>query len=241
MSDKEIAVVTGGAMGIGKAISRRLKSSGKEIVIIDISKEQAEAAARELEGSYYLCDVRDSEQVAAAVKEIIEKHGKIDILVNNAGITSDALLMRMKDGDWDRVIDINLKGVFNFTREVLRKSMLKNRKGSIINIASIVGIIGNPGQANYSASKAGVIALSKTAAKEGASRGVRVNAVAPGFIETRMTEKLSGSVKKDFLKNIPLNRMGTGDEVADAVEFLASDKASYITGQVLKVDGGMVM
>ena len=241
MSEKEIAVVTGGAMGIGKAISRRLKSSGREIVLVDISKEQAEAAARELGGSYYLCDVRDSKQVAAAVKEIIEKHGKIDILVNNAGITSDALLMRMKDSEWDRVIDINLKGVFNFTREVLRKSMLKNRKGSIINIASIVGIIGNPGQANYSASKAGVIALSKTAAKEGSSRGVRVNAVAPGFIETRMTDKLSDSVKKAFLKNIPLSRMGTGDEVADAVEFLASDKASYITGQVLKVDGGLVM
>ncbi len=241
MSDKKTAVVTGGAMGIGKAISERLKKAGCDIVIIDVDEEKASSAASELEGTYHVCDVSDSEQVNETVDKIIENNGKIDILINNAGITADALMMRMKENDWDRVIGINLKGVFNFMGAVLKKSMMRNKSGSIVNIASIVGIIGNPGQANYSASKAGVIALTKTAAKESATRGIRVNAIAPGFIETRMTSDLPDKVKEEFLRNIPMKRMGTGEEVAAAVEFLALENSSYITGQVIILDGGMVM
>ncbi len=241
MNDKKTAVVTGGAMGIGKAISERLKKAGCNIVIIDVDEEKASSAAAQLGASYHICDVSNPAKVNETVDKIIENNGKIDILINNAGITSDALLMRMKENDWDRVIDINLKGVFNFISAVLKKSMMRQRSGTIVNIASIVGITGNPGQANYSASKAGVIALTKTAAKESASRGIRVNAVAPGFIETRMTSELPDKVKEEFLRNIPMNRMGTGEEVAAADEFLALEKSSYITGQVIILDGGMVM
>jgi 3-oxoacyl-[acyl-carrier protein] reductase len=237
----KIAVVTGGAQGIGKAISLKLKKTGCKVNIIDVDENSAKQTAGELGGDYYIVDVRDSCAVEQAIDRIIEKDSKIDILINNAGITRDALLMRMNEQDWDLVLDINLKGTFNFSRHIVRKSMIKNRSGNIVNIASIVGLIGNPGQANYSASKAGVIALTKTMAKELASRGIRVNAVAPGFIKTRMTEKLPEKVKDEFLKNIPMARLGTPEEVAEAVSFLVSEDSGYITGQVITIDGGMVM
>jgi 3-oxoacyl-[acyl-carrier protein] reductase len=193
--DKKVAVVTGGAQGIGKEIASSLAERGLKVNIIDVDENAAKETARQLNGDYYVADVRDSDSVAAIVDKIIEKDTKIDILINNAGITRDALLMRMSEEEWDQVLDINLKGVFNFSRYVVKKSMIKNRFGNIVNIASIVGIIGNPGQANYAASKAGVIAITKTMAKELASRGIRVNAVAPGFIKTKMTDKLPEKVK----------------------------------------------
>lgn len=240
MTDKKIAVVTGGAQGIGLAISEKLASEGYKVVIVDINKEAASRAAAPLGGSAYSADVSEDTSVEKTVDSIIENEGRIDILVNNAGITKDSLLIRMSPEDFSRVISINLNGVFNFSRHAVKKSMMKNRAGNIINIASIVGLIGNPGQANYSASKAGVVALTKTMAKELAVRGIRVNAVAPGFIQTRMTDVLPEKVKEEFLKNIPMKRLGSPEEVAGVVSFLASDASSYITGQVIVVDGGMV-
>jgi len=236
----ETAVVTGGGRGIGEAIARNLAAAGARVVIVDVNKEAAVALSEEIGGSYVAADVSDSESVEGAVNKIIENNGKIDILINNAGINRDALTIRMKEEDWDKVMDINLKGVFNFSRLAVKKSMIKKRRGNIVNIASIVGIIGNPGQANYSASKAGVIALTRTMAKELAVRGIRVNAVAPGFIETEMTEKLPEKVREKFLENIPMKRLGTPAEVADTVRFLVSPASAYITGQVITVDGGMV-
>ena len=241
LNDKKIAVVTGGAQGIGKEIAVKLFESGYKLNIIDIDEKSAAEVAAQLKGDYYVVDVCDAHRVSGVVDKIIEKDSKIDILINNAGITRDALLMRMSDDDWDFVIDVNLKGTFNLTREVVKKSMVKNRSGSIVNIASVVGITGNPGQVNYSASKAGVIALTKTLAKELAKRNIRVNAVAPGFIQTRMTDKLPDKVREKFLENIPMGRLGTVSEVAEVVSFLVSDKSSYITGQVIIVDGGMIM
>ncbi|MFW6134605.1 MAG: 3-oxoacyl-[acyl-carrier-protein] reductase [Elusimicrobiota bacterium] len=240
-TEQKVAVVTGGARGIGKAISGKLKDNNCKVVIIDIQEETAKQTAKEVQGDYFLADVSSMEDVSETVDKIVEKHSKIDILVNNAGITRDNLLIRMSEKQWDQVLDINLKGVFNFSKQVVKKSMMKNRTGNIVNIASIVGMIGNPGQANYSASKAGVIALTRTMAKELAKRKIRVNAVAPGFIETKMTEKLPEKARDEFLRNIPLGRLGTPQEVANAVEFLVSEDSSYLTGQVLAVDGGMVM
>ncbi|MFH1414842.1 MAG: 3-oxoacyl-[acyl-carrier-protein] reductase [Elusimicrobiota bacterium] len=240
-TDQRIAVVTGGAQGIGKAISCKLHEMGCRIIIVDISEDAAKQTAEELNGDYYIADVRSMKNVTEVVDSIIEKESKIDILINNAGITKDNLLIRMDEEDWDQVIDINLKGVFNFSKQVAKKSMMKNRTGNIVNIASIIGVIGNAGQANYAASKGGVIALTKTLAKELAKRGIRVNAVAPGFIQTSMTDKLSDNVKEKYLEGIPLGRLGTPEEVAETVGFLVSENSSYITGQVINIDGGMVM
>jgi len=241
MSEQKVAVVTGGAQGIGLEIAKKLHDSGCKIVIIDVDENSASVSAAEVNGDYYIVDVRDENKVGETVDKIVEKDGKIDILINNAGITRDTLLIRMSEEDWDLVIDINLKGVFNFSKQTAKKSMMKTRSGNIVNVASIVGIIGNAGQANYSASKGGVIALTKTMAKELAGRGIRVNAVAPGFIQTRMTDKLPEKVKEKFIENIPMGRLGTPQEVAQVVDFLVSESSSYITGQVITVDGGMVM
>ncbi|AQQ53754.1 3-oxoacyl-[acyl-carrier-protein] reductase [Planococcus lenghuensis] len=240
------AIVTGGSRGIGAAIARLLASEGAKVVVnYSGSREKAEAVAEDIrigggEAFVFQADVADSEAVKAMTDETLQRFGSIDILVNNAGITRDNLLMRMKENEWDDVINTNLKGVFVTTKAVTRQ-MMKQRSGRIVNIASIVGISGNPGQANYVAAKAGVIGLTKTAAKELASRGITVNAVAPGFITTDMTKKLDETVQKTMLNQIPLSRFGDPKDVAKSVLFLASDDASYMTGQTLHVDGGMVM
>lgn len=241
----KVALITGSAQGIGKAIAMTLAGEGADCVITDVNLDMAEKTAQEI-GSLgcrsiaVRGNVADSEDVAGLVKRSITEMGKIDILVNNAGITRDGLLMRMKDEDWDLVLDINLKGAFLCTRAVARP-MMKQRSGRIINIASIVGAMGNAGQANYTASKAGLIGLTKTAAREMASRGITCNAVAPGFIDTAMTQGLSEDVKESLYAQIPMGRLGTSEDVARAVGFLASDGAAYITGQVIHVNGGMYM
>ncbi len=242
---KKVALITGSAQGIGKAIAMTLAGEGADCVITDVNLDMAEKTAQEIRdlGRRAIAvrgNVADSEDVAGLVKRAIQEMGKIDILVNNAGITRDGLLMRMKDADWDLVLDINLKGAFLCTRAVARP-MMKQRSGRIINIASIVGAMGNAGQANYTASKAGLIGLTKTAAREMASRGITCNAVAPGFIDTAMTQALSPDVKESLYAQIPMGRLGTSEDVARAVGFLASDGAAYITGQVIHVNGGMYM
>jgi 3-oxoacyl-[acyl-carrier protein] reductase len=238
----KVALVTGGSRGIGRAIAGRLHGAGARVAIIGRDEARARAAAGELgEGAVALAaDVADSAQVARVVAEVEKTLGPIDILVNNAGVTRDGLLLRMSDADWDTVLDANLKGAFN-TMKVVTRGMMKRRDGRVINISSVVGLTGNAGQANYAASKAGLIGLTQSVARELASRNVRVNAVAPGFIETDMTRELSEAQRTKILEQIPLGRLGSGDDVAHAVLFLASDQASYITGQVLVVDGGMVM
>ena len=240
LKDK-VAIVTGASRGIGAAIVKRLAAEGVKVVAVARSIESCEGAA--------LCrkvDVSNAAEVDACVKETLEQFGRVDILVNNAGVTKDGLLMRMSDADWDLVVDINLKGTFLFTRAVARP-MMKNKGadgapcgGSIVNVASVVGITGNAGQANYTASKGGVIALTKTVAKELGSRLVRCNAVAPGFIVSAMTDKLPDDLKKQYADSIPLKRFGTGEDVANCVAWLAGDEASYVTGQVISVNGGMV-
>ena len=238
----KVALVTGGSRGIGRAIAGRLHAAGAKVGIVARDEVRAQATATELgERAFAVAaDVGKSEQVTKAVAEVEKALGPIDILVNNAGLTRDGLLMRMSDADWDQVLDANLKGAFN-TMKVVTRGMMKRRDGRVINITSVVGIIGNAGQANYAASKAGLIGLTQSVARELASRNVRVNAVAPGFIDTDMTRELSEEQRKKLLEQIPLARLGSGDDVAHAVLFLASDQASYITGQVLVVDGGMVM
>ncbi len=243
LTDK-VALVTGASRGIGKAIALSLAAEGAKVVInYARSSEAAEAVVKEIvdgggEAIALQADVSQEDQVDSLVKETKEKFGRIDVLVNNAGITKDTLLLRMKPADWSAVIDLNLTGVYLCTRAV-SKLMLKQRSGRIVNISSIVGEMGNPGQANYAAAKAGVIGFTKAVAKEVASRGITVNAVAPGFIETDMTHGLDS---EDLLKFIPLSRLGQADEVAGTVRFLAADPAAgYITGQVINVDGGMVM
>jgi len=240
-----VALITGAAQGIGKQIAVTFARQGADIVVADINLEKAAATAKEIEalGRRALAlelNVTDFSKVEEAINKILDKLGKVDILVNNAGITKDNLLLRMKDAEWDAVINVNLKGTFNCIKAA-SKVMIKQRSGKIVNIASIIGIIGNPGQANYSASKAGIIALTKTAAKELSSRNINVNAVAPGFIQTEMTAVLPEDIKQQMLKAIPLNKFGLPEDVANACLFLASEEASYITGQTIVVDGGMTM
>jgi 3-oxoacyl-[acyl-carrier protein] reductase len=239
------ALVTGAARGIGRAIAEALAGAGADLVICDLEEgwlAETADAARAM-GRTVLCkgvNVSDATGVDTVVADAINACGQIDILVNNAGITRDTLLMRMTEADWDAVLDVNLKGTFLFTKAVARP-MMKQRNGAIVNIASIIGLIGNAGQCNYAASKAGVIALTKSSAKELASRNVRVNAVAPGFIESKMTDALPDAVREKMLEAIPMGRFGKPEDVAKTVLFLAGDASSYMTGQVLTVSGGMVM
>lgn len=241
----KVTMITGGARGIGRSIAMVFAQEGSDIAVCDVNLEAAEATCREIEalGRKALAvkmDVTSIVNVEEGLNKILDKFTKVDILINNAGITKDTLILRMSEADWDAVINVNLKGTFNCTRAV-SKVMIKQRRGSIVNIASIIGIIGNPGQANYSASKAGIIALTKTSAKELASRNINVNAVAPGFIQTDMTAKLPDEVKEKMKAVIPLDKFGTPEDVANTCLFLASEDASYITGQTIVVDGGMVM
>ena len=244
--DGKVALVTGASRGIGRAIAIRLASEGAKVAINYAGNTaKAEEVKAEIEkngGEAILvqADISSTEAVDAMVEKVVEAFGQIDILVNNAGITRDGLLMRMKDEDFDAVINTNLKGVFYCTKAV-SKLMMKKRSGRIINMASVVGLMGNAGQANYAAAKAGVIGFSKSAAKELAARGINVNVVAPGFIATDMTAAMTDKAKEATLAGIPLKRMGQPEDVANAVLFLASDHASYITGQIVNVDGGMVM
>jgi 3-oxoacyl-[acyl-carrier protein] reductase len=239
-----IAMVTGGSRGIGQAIAARLYEHGADVAIVDIDQPGADAAAAGLTGKGraigLVADVSSVDQVESAVAATETQLGPIDVLVNNAGLTRDGLLIRMSEADWDLVLAVNLKGPFLMTKLVGRY-MMKRRSGRIINVASVVGITGNAGQANYAASKAGLIGFTKAVAKELASRNVLLNAVAPGFIDTAMTQALPESAKEALKRQIPLQRLGSPDDVASAVLFLASDLADYITGQVLVVDGGMVM
>ena len=240
-----VAIVTGGARGIGREIALTFAKEGADIAICDVNAEILGATQKEIESIGRsvitgVVDVTKADQVDAFVQKTLDKFKKIDILVNNAGITRDALLVRMSEADWDMVLSVNLKGAFNCTKAV-SKIMMKQRGGRIVNMASIIGIMGNAGQANYAASKGGLIAFTKTIAKELASRNVRANAIAPGFIQTDMTAKLSDEVKGEMLKFGPLGKFGTVRDVANLALFLVSDDSSYITGQVIQVDGGMVM
>jgi 3-oxoacyl-[acyl-carrier protein] reductase len=243
--ENKVALITGAAQGIGREIALKFAAEGADIIVGDINLEKAAETQADIEacGRRALAlelDVTDYTKVTQGINKILDKFGKVDILVNNAGITKDNLLLRMGDADWDAVLNVNLKGTFNCTRAI-SKVMIKQRSGKIINIASIIGIIGNPGQANYSASKAGIIALTKTTAKELASRNINVNAIAPGFIQTDMTAKLSEELKLKMQEAIPLGKFGNPSDVAGVCVFLASEEASYITGQTIVVDGGMVM
>jgi len=239
----QVALVTGGSRGIGLAIARDLAQAGARVAVVARDGARAEAAAGELPGEGhrgYAVDVADPEAVNALVKQVEADFGSLDILVNNAGVTRDNVLMRIKDEDWDAVLDTNLRGAFNLMRAASR-GMMKRRSGRIINISSVVGVTGNAGQANYAASKAGLIGMTKSVAKELAGRGVLVNAVAPGYIETDMTAELPEAARTALMANIALSRLGKPEDIAPAVRFLAGPGASYITGQVLVVDGGMVM
>ena len=244
-SDKKVALVTGAARGIGFAIAEKLGKAGHAIVISDIMADLAsESASKLTEGgieSLAVCgDVSKQADVEAMFTQIMEKFGRVDVLVNNAGIARDNLLLRMDEKDWDFVLDVNLKGAF-FCTKAASRIMMKNRWGRVINISSVVGIMGNAGQANYAASKAGLIGLTKSCAKELAARNITVNAVAPGYIKTEMSENLPEAIKESFLARIPLKRAGSPEDVAKIVSFLASDDADYVTGQVIQCDGGMLM
>lgn len=244
--EKQIAIVTGAGRGIGEAIARRLASEGARVACVSRSVANSQRVADAINADYpeaaraYSVDVADRQAVIAASEAIMTDFGRVDILVNNAGVTRDGLAMRMSEEDWDLVLDTNLKGAFNFIQGVMR-GMLKQRSGRIINIASVAGLMGNAGQANYAASKAGLIGLTKTLARELASRNITSNAVAPGFITTDMTDVLPDNIKNGVVASIPLGRFGEPDDIAAAVAFLASPEARYITGQTLTVDGGMVM
>jgi 3-oxoacyl-[acyl-carrier protein] reductase len=241
---RPIGIVTGGGQGIGRAIVRTLCESGMDVVVADMREDQAKETASEFDAPNHRClsvgvNVADSGQVSGMVDHVIKEWGRIDVLVNNAGITRDGLLVRMKEEDWNLVLDVNLKGAFLCTKAVL-PGMTKQRSGRIVSIASIVGAMGNAGQTNYAASKGGLIAFTRSVAREYASRGITANAVAPGFIDTAMTQALPAEAKERLTKQIPLGRLGTAEDVAQAVAFLASDRAAYITGQVIHVNGGML-
>lgn len=243
--NNKVALITGAARGIGRSIALLFAKEGADIIVADVNLEEAEKTAKEIEAQgrkalALVVDVTDYLKVEEAVNKILDKFTKVDILVNNAGITKDNLLLRMSQQEWDAVLNVNLKGTFNCIKAVSRP-MVKQRSGKIISIASIIGLMGNPGQANYAASKAGIIALTKTVAKELASRNITANAVAPGFIQTEMTAKLPEDVKEKMKAAIPLCRLGTPEDVAQLCLFLASEDSNYITGQAIVVDGGMVM
>ena len=244
MLENKIALVTGAGRGIGRAIAIAFAEEGAEVIInYNGSEQRAKEVKQTIEenggkASIYKCNVSDFEACETMIREIVKEHGHLDILVNNAGITKDGLIMKMKEEDFDRVLNVNLKGTFNTIRHSARQ-MLKQRSGKIINISSVSGILGNVGQANYAASKAGVIGLTKTMARELGSRGITVNAIAPGFVDTEMTEVLSEEIRENACKQIILGRFGKPEDIANAAVFLASDKADYITGQVISVDGGM--
>lgn len=245
LADK-VAIVTGAGRGIGKAIARKLVEEGAKVVICDIDEELAQATAQEINESFpqsavaLKVDVANGESVNQMVERTLEMFGKIDILVNNAGITRDALLLRMSEEDWDRVLNVNLKSVFLCTKAVA-KHMMRQRYGRIVNISSVIALRGNVGQTNYGASKAGIIGFTKSAARELAGRNITVNAVAPGFISTEMTAKLPQEARDKMLAQIPMERAGEPEDVANVVAFLCSDEASYITGEVIRVDGGMAI
>ncbi len=242
----KVALVTGGSRGIGRAVALKLAENGADVAINyagnTAAAEEVKAAVEKLGRRAMLVQgsVADTDGVQAIVNQVVKELGRLDILINNAGITRDGLLMRMKEADWDAVLETNLKGVFNCSKAVMR-TMMKQKSGRIVNMASVVGEMGNAGQANYAAAKAGVIGFTKSLAKEVASRGITVNAVAPGFIATDMTKVLTDDQKAEMARTIPLGRTGQPEDVANAVLFLVSDEAAYITGQVLNVDGGMVM
>jgi 3-oxoacyl-[acyl-carrier protein] reductase len=239
------ALITGASQGIGETLAQDLAGEGLAVILVDIQKEKLEEVTERIRQAggkafSFQADVSRFDQAAAVVEAAVKEHKTLDYLVNNAGIARDNLLMRMREEEWDAVLAVNLKGVFNFSKAVIRP-MINTRFGRIVNISSVVGAIGNPGQANYAASKAGVVGLTKSLAREVAGRGITVNCVAPGYIATAMTEGLPEAVKKAFLDMIPMKRMGTPADVAQAVKFLLSDEASYITGQVIHVNGGMYM
>jgi len=241
----QVALITGSARGIGKEIALTFAQAGAMVIISDINAEMAAATAEEfkkqgLKAESFACNVTDLASVETMVNKILDNYKSIDILVNNAGITRDNLLLRMSENEWDAVLNINLKGTFICTK-IVSKPMLKARKGKIISIASIIGIMGNAGQANYAASKAGIIGFTKSIAREFSSRGITANAVAPGFIQTEMTDKLSDKAREEIFKQIPLGKLGTPKDVAGACLFLASSDADYITGQTIVVDGGMAI
>ena len=244
--ENQVVIVTGAGRGIGHAIAIRLASEGARVASVSRTEANAQRTANEINATRadaakaYAVDVSDHVAVQQVGARILEEFGRVDILVNNAGVTRDGLSMRMSIDDWDTVLNTNLKGAFNFAQAVQR-SMIKQRSGRIINISSVIGLIGNAGQANYAASKAGLLGLTKSLAREMASRGITVNAVAPGLIETDMTSVLSDEIRKNILSKIPLGSLGQPEDIASAVAFLASPEAKYITGQVLAVDGGMVM
>ena len=241
----KVALVTGAAQGIGKAIALLLARNGADVVVSDINLDKAQETANEIQGmgrrsvaiKVNVADLKDVEQM---VKAIVEQFGRIDILVNNAGITRDRLVLRMTEEDWDAVLDVNLKGTFNCTKAVIRH-MSKQKSGKIVSIASVSGEMGNPGQANYAASKAGVIGFTKTIAREFAGRGINVNAIAPGYIQTPMTDAVPEKAKEELKRMIPMERLGKPEDVAQGVLFLVSENSSYITGQVLNVNGGIYM
>ncbi|SMO78878.1 3-oxoacyl-[acyl-carrier-protein] reductase [Balnearium lithotrophicum] len=233
-----VVLVTGGTRGIGRAIAERFKSVGAKVYITGTNDERTKTAAEEIGVNGFKMDVTDREEVKRVVSEILELEGRIDVLINNAGITRDTLFIRMKDEDWDRVTDTNLNGVYNVTRAVV-PSMVKKRKGNIINISSVVGFTGNVGQVNYSATKSALVGFTKSLAKELGGRGIRVNCVAPGYITTDMTKSIPDKIKEELLKSIPLRREGEPREIADVCLFLASNMASYITGTVIHVNGGL--
>lgn len=239
----KVAIITGGTAGIGKAIAIEFARQGAKVAIFGTHAERGQAVVQEIgseTATFYQVNVGKMKDVEAAIKLVQEKQGPVDILVNNAGVTRDQLMLKMTEEDWDQVMEINVKSCYN-TCKALTRQMLKSRQGVIINISSVIGLIGNAGQANYAASKAAIIGFTKSLAKEFASRNVRVNCIAPGFIDTKMTEAMTEQQRQATLASIPMERMGLPDDVAQAAVFLASAMASYITGQVLTVDGGMVM